>query len=533
MFRVLLITMVGAAAMLVGSAAAQETTVWEGQVTGSNVYVRSGPDENHYPMVTLSHPTRVKVVGRNGDYYEIIPPAKAYCLVSKLYVKAETALGAVGVVIGNNVLVRAGSDLRPTAMSRTYATRLNRGQAVNIIGQTEEYYKVVPPKGVTVFISAKYVRPVGAAPPVVTPPLVTPPLVTPPLVTPPLVTPPLVTPPLTTRRAPVGATAAAVAELRATEAALKAAFARPPAERNLPALLARYKAIKTPDKGPLTDRVRWGIRFVELAMARAQAAKDANRLMADAAAERARLEAELAAIRQHEPVEALPLVYTIMGRLHPSALYSGQWVARKRWTVHDNNTDAIICLAECATGQVTLVAFEGWNVALKGHRRYDPAVKTFILEVVSAEKLPGGDPITPPVRPRPRPVTRPVVAPPSPPPVIPAPRVGSVTPTPPVTPVAPVLTIPAPPPTPPMIVVRPVLVTPPTPPVTPVATMPAPPVTPVSPAPPITASRPAPTTRPAPRTPVVVPIVPLPKTGLPMVPTSRPASPPVDPNEYN
>ncbi len=554
MFRILLITMVGAVSLAVGPAAGQVATAWEGQVTGSDVYVRSGADENWYPILKLSHPARVKVVGKEGDWYEILPPPQAYSLVSKLYVKPEATLGAVGIVTKDNVLVRAGSHLRPMETSRTHGVRLNRGQAVTIVGATEEYYKIVPPKGVTVFISARYVKPVGAAPPIVPPTTVTPATTTPTTTTPVGVTPIAVSPP-TTR--PTTVTAVGVAALRAVEAELRAEIALPPAQRDLPRVLASYKAIKTPPAGPLTDRVQWGIRYVELTMARARSATEANQLMEDAAAERQRLDMELARIRMRQPIAALPPVYTVMGRLRPSALYSGRWVARKRWTVRDNDNDSVICLAECATEQVPLAAFEGWNVVLKGHRRYDPAVRTFILEVITAEKIPGGDPIVPPPRPRPRPVTRP--APPVPP-VVPSPPVTSVVPTPPMTvenpatsvtvvgPTPPVtlvqptpLVTPAPPeitmvkPTPPVVPpkppvtivpsTRPAATVPPTPPVTPPV---IPPVTPTPPVPP----PPLPTSRRA-GPPPAPPIVPLPKTGLPMVPTTRPVSPVVDPNEYN
>ena len=103
---------------------------YTGVLTGTRVYVRSAPVDG-YPCTQLSRPARVRVVAERAGWLKILPPEGCYSLISKRYVRVQ---GKRGTVTGNNVLVRAGSDLAPGRMDMVQ-TRLNAGATVTILGE--------------------------------------------------------------------------------------------------------------------------------------------------------------------------------------------------------------------------------------------------------------------------------------------------------------------------------------------------------------------------------------------------------------
>lgn len=148
------------AAPLVVSAAARSTAAefpWEGEVTGTNVYVRSGAGPNWYPTTKLNTGDRVVTLGEKYGWYQIAPPAGAFSYVDKAMVDRQNGSGR-GVVRQDRVYVRAGSVIE----KRKSATQvvLNKGDAVHILGEDEGFYKIAPPPGASLYISKQYVRPV-------------------------------------------------------------------------------------------------------------------------------------------------------------------------------------------------------------------------------------------------------------------------------------------------------------------------------------------------------------------------------------
>ncbi|OPX25104.1 MAG: hypothetical protein B1H04_00645, partial [Planctomycetales bacterium 4484_123] len=144
-----------ALASVVAPASAAEFP-YEGVVTGAEVYVRSAPD--NYPCLKLSRPARVKVVGRAFGWLKILPPPGCFSLIAKSYVKAE---GRTGTLTGTRVNVRAGSDLFPQRAD-VVQTQLDKPAKVTILGEQRivlggkpmAFYKIVPPPGVTLWVSA-------------------------------------------------------------------------------------------------------------------------------------------------------------------------------------------------------------------------------------------------------------------------------------------------------------------------------------------------------------------------------------------
>lgn len=124
-----------------------------GEVVGNRVYVRSGPDQNYYPVTQLDAGARVQVVGDIYGWYKIEPPKGCYSLIDKTYVDKDPS--GTGVVNGNAVWVRTGSDMSDAKYARQL--KLDRGAEVKVIGETEGHYKVEPPPGAYVYIHASFV----------------------------------------------------------------------------------------------------------------------------------------------------------------------------------------------------------------------------------------------------------------------------------------------------------------------------------------------------------------------------------------
>ncbi|MBN1844903.1 MAG: hypothetical protein JW810_04410 [Sedimentisphaerales bacterium] len=71
----------------------------------------------------------------------------------------------IGKVTGNFIRVRAGSIKVPPANANQVQVKLNKGATVEIIGQRDDYYKIVCPKGSYFWASLDYIERVGPVTP--------------------------------------------------------------------------------------------------------------------------------------------------------------------------------------------------------------------------------------------------------------------------------------------------------------------------------------------------------------------------------
>lgn len=130
---------------------------WEGEISGSNVYVRSGAGVNWYPTAKLNAGDRVFVLSEKFGWYQIAPPKGSFSYVDKATVDRQ-ADGKTGLIKQDKVYVRAGSELE----DRKSATQmvLDKGAKVEIIGEAEGFFRINPPKGAALYVSKAYVEPV-------------------------------------------------------------------------------------------------------------------------------------------------------------------------------------------------------------------------------------------------------------------------------------------------------------------------------------------------------------------------------------
>ncbi len=127
---------------------------WEGEISGMNVYVRSGAGVNWYPCAKLNTGDRVLVMGEKFGWYQVAPPQGAFSYVDKSMVERQ-ANSQTGIIKQDQVYVRAGSELN-TRKSATQIV-LGKGATVRIVGEAEGFFKIVPPRGASMYVTRRYV----------------------------------------------------------------------------------------------------------------------------------------------------------------------------------------------------------------------------------------------------------------------------------------------------------------------------------------------------------------------------------------
>ena len=268
------------------TAGAQAIANEEGEVVGQNVYVRSQSTVRAYPVGRLSNPARVIVVDSVAGWLKIVPPPGVFSIVHKDYVELA-ANGQTGTITGENVRVRCGTDQVDLGeCTKHWAAQryVNTGDVVTIVGQGTDFYKIAPPQGAYVWISAQYVRrltgepfvrgvaPVDAGGPVE--PVRPADPVEP-------VEPVVPTPPVDPS---ISSSGESIAAFQAAERQLVAEFEKPYDQRNFQPILASYQAINATPGSPLAGEVVGRIAFVNRKIAN-------RRRLAEAQAEAARMRA--------------------------------------------------------------------------------------------------------------------------------------------------------------------------------------------------------------------------------------------------
>ncbi len=154
-------------ALVIGAVAiAQDATAPEvenskyqfaGQVSGNDVYVRSGPGEGYYPTMKLDKGAAVTVVGLKFGWLKILPPEGSFSYIPKAWVE-RAGDGSIGRVTKPDLIVRAGSGLNE--MKNAVQTSLNDNDRVVILGEKDEYFKIQPPAGAYLYVNKDFVSPV-------------------------------------------------------------------------------------------------------------------------------------------------------------------------------------------------------------------------------------------------------------------------------------------------------------------------------------------------------------------------------------
>jgi uncharacterized protein YgiM (DUF1202 family) len=148
------------------------------EITGDNVYIRSGPGTNFYYCGKLNKGDKVKVIGKQFSWARVVPPAGSFSWISMQYVSIDPDNPTVGSVTGDRVRVYAGSDFIKTLHSKTLQGKLDQGNKVKLLGeQMDDYYKIAPPSFSYLWVSINFTKPlkqVIEVAPTIEPPIIKP-----------------------------------------------------------------------------------------------------------------------------------------------------------------------------------------------------------------------------------------------------------------------------------------------------------------------------------------------------------------------
>ncbi len=132
------------------------------EITGDDVYIRSGQGTQYYNTGKLRKGDKVKVVGNKFSWLQIVPPAGSYSWISKQYVQIDAQNNTSGTVIGDAVRVYAGSDEVQPMHSTSMQVKLNKSDKVTIVGEEKDgYCKIAPPEGAYLWVSSQHAKPLG------------------------------------------------------------------------------------------------------------------------------------------------------------------------------------------------------------------------------------------------------------------------------------------------------------------------------------------------------------------------------------
>jgi len=175
----------------------QEIDGYIGEITSADVNIRSGPAQVYYRVAKLQKGRRVIVRKELFDLWARVEPTpECFSYISKDFVElrgnadfltdsgeADTGPSAVmtedagaglteklaqhpvrGIVTGENVRVRAGSigSVKP-ANADEVQVKLSKGAEVLVLGQRDDYYKIVPPENCYFWVSKQFVRKIATA----------------------------------------------------------------------------------------------------------------------------------------------------------------------------------------------------------------------------------------------------------------------------------------------------------------------------------------------------------------------------------
>ncbi|MCK5558593.1 MAG: hypothetical protein KAJ01_09450, partial [Candidatus Hydrogenedentes bacterium] len=335
----------------------------EGVLIGTNVYIRSGPTMNSYPVAKISKPAKVTVTAKVSDeWLAIQSPPGCYSVIRPKYVKLD-ATGNIGTITGDEVQLRAAGTLRHKDFHAIQG-KLNKGDAVRIVGEVRDqnnkelllWYIIKPPRKVRFYIARKYVRLPGdpdeeetirPLPPDAPAPDKTP------------AVPP--SPTFTVRKE-----METLKEIRKLEKELTLESKKPIKDRNFKAILARANEFDVPEESrfrPIYDSL---IDYMKDEMKLVRQAREADKLV-----EKVLQQAEKRKKVPAEKPKPKPKSYDIQGILSLSVLYNTVPGFPKRYVLRNPKTREIMGYVQSTKAKINLLPLEGKNVGINGTTTFD------------------------------------------------------------------------------------------------------------------------------------------------------------------
>jgi len=381
-----------------------------GIVTGTDVYIRSGPAQIYYAVGKLQKGQQIVVRGeRHGrnNWAMIDPTAQCFSYIAKQFVEirdtsakseneaspddtsavkdtpapvlAEPSSPLQGVVTGNYVRVRAGSIKVPPLYARQVQTKLNKGAVVQIIGERDDFYKITTPPGCFFWVALDYVKSLGPVPAEIADLAVT---------------PDVSGINLSEQQIPADSESQLTGSLFERKQ-YQAIFMLYKAEQDKPLNQRDYAPLKTKLNDLLTKLQTPSVKNSSLRLLDAvERAEIAQKTLARSLAQDQRLNVTLNNIDKkveqlvsvRKPAGMTQQEISVEGVLKPSAVFTTPFKNRRFLVLDDN--EEIIYYAVAGTDGLDLNAWVGKKVSLVGKPVFDTFGKTRILHVTGVIELP-------------------------------------------------------------------------------------------------------------------------------------------------
>lgn len=127
-----------------------------GEITGDNVSLRAGFNENYLKLKRLEPGEKVVVLGEQAGWYQVLVPSTFTGWVSRQFIQLEE--DGHGAISGNRV------SLRPSASTKHLPVGyVNTGDKLWVVDAQEEWVQVVAPSQMPAWVHARFVKPNGPA----------------------------------------------------------------------------------------------------------------------------------------------------------------------------------------------------------------------------------------------------------------------------------------------------------------------------------------------------------------------------------
>ena len=128
-------------------------------LTGDKVFIRSKPGTQYYDCGKLNKGDTVEVWGIDGTWSKITPPPGSFSWIATKHIAVDGAEPTIGIVVGQEAIVYAGSDFEKPMHSTSDQVKLKRGDETILLNEEKDgYLKISPPANSYLWVSSEFLR---------------------------------------------------------------------------------------------------------------------------------------------------------------------------------------------------------------------------------------------------------------------------------------------------------------------------------------------------------------------------------------
>ncbi len=132
---------------------------YRASLTGDNVLIRSWPGTQYYDCGKSNRGDTVEVWGTEKGWSKITPPPGSFSWVATKYIVVDAAAPTIGIVVGQEAIVYAGSDFEKPMHSTSVQVTLKKNDQTNLLNEEKDgYLKISPPPNSYLWVSSQFLR---------------------------------------------------------------------------------------------------------------------------------------------------------------------------------------------------------------------------------------------------------------------------------------------------------------------------------------------------------------------------------------